>query len=745
MSGETKSLRLRSEEIKVLGMHCATCEITVSKAISSVKGVKETNVNLASGNARVVIEGGKLGDVVKAVRSAGYDVATQKFTARVKVSEEEAHKLTALLESMDGVISAKVNASSGIAIVEINPLTTSAETVLEKMKERGYPLELEREEMGKSGDFRDLLLRLIVGALISPFTLIQVPFLQLVLSLPVVFFSGMRFHRGAYRALKNRTTNMDVLVSLSSLTAWTYSLVSLFYLHSGYFFDASSLLITFILAGKTLEAYIKERTSDEVLNLQSTKARLVSGETVDSRKLKVGDLVVVKSGEVVPADGVVDEGEGFVDESIYTGESLPVKKVKGDPLVGGSVLSSGFLKVYVTRSGERTYISQVVQALKEAETVRLPIQSIADRISSIFVPVIIAISIFSFLAWVLLLHQPETFGILIAVAILASACPCGFGLATPMAVMVGIRKLLKKGIVVRNGESLQKLREVKVIVFDKTGTLTKGEMSVREFREYQDGAIELASSLEKLSSHPVGRVIANMSGEKLKVEDFTELEGGVYGKVEGREVLVGKKELVTKNCDGEPKGDVSVCVDWKVAGDIWLEDKLRDGVKELVDELKRKYRVIIATGDSSVYADRVAQDLGVEIRKGLSPDGKVELVRELKREGVVCFVGDGVNDALSLREADIGVAVSSGTDIAKYAGDVVVPSVLSLKLLLERSKRTVRKIKENIAWALAYNAVLVPISAGVLFPSLGLVLPPEYAALGMAMNSVSVALWSFVQ
>ncbi len=740
---EKSSLRLRKEEeLKILGMHCATCEVTVTKAISGVKGVQEARVNLASGNAKVILQGGRLKEVVDAVRKAGYDVALQKFTAKVRVSEEESHRLTEILEGMDGVVSAKINPSSGLIIVEYNPVTTSSDRIREELERRGYRIEIEEERLSRSSDFKDLSTRLIVGALISPFTLISIPVLQFILSIPVVFFAGMRFHTGAYRALRNRTTNMDVLVSLSSLTAWVYSLVSLLYLHAGYFFDSASLLVTFILAGKTLEAYIKERTSNDVVSLQSVKATRANGETVDSRKLRVGDVVVVKAGEVVPADGIVDEGEGYVNESIYTGEPLPVKKKKGDSVIGGSTLVSGFLKVYVTRTGERTYISQVIEALREAEAVRIPIQGLADRISAVFVPIVIVVALISFAVWFYTLHQTLTFSILIAVAVLASACPCGFGLATPMAVMVGIRKLLRRGIVVKRGESLEKLGDVKTFVLDKTGTITRGEIKVERFQEYVPGAVELASSLERLSNHPVGRAIASLSSSSHGAEGFTEMDGGVYGKVDQHEVLVGKPDLVRRNCEGEPRGDVSVCVDWKVAGDFWLNDEMREGVKEVVEELKRRFRVIIATGDSSEYADRIASELRVELRKGLTPEDKVELVRQLKREGGVAFVGDGVNDAQALKEADVGIAVSSGTDLAKYAGDVVIPGLNALPFLIRQSHRTVRKIKENIAWALTYNAVLVPVAAGMLYP---LVLPPEYAALGMAMNSVSVALWSFVQ
>ncbi|BCU67152.1 copper-translocating P-type ATPase [Sulfolobales archaeon HS-7] len=738
-------LRLRrEEELRILGMHCATCEVTLTKAISAIQGVKDTRVNLASGNAKVVLEGGKLKDVVSAIRKAGYDVALQKFTGKVIVSEEESTRLRQFIEELDGVVSAKINPSSGIVIVEFNPMTTSSERIQEEIRKKGYKLDIAEEKLSKSSEVRKLLLYLLVGALVSPFTLIGIPILQLLLSIPVVFFSGMRFHLGAYRAIRNKTMNMDVLVSLSSLTAWVYSLLSFLILHSGYFFDSASLLVTFILAGKTLEAYIKEMSNRDIITLQSIKARKSTGEIVDSRKLKVGDVVIVKSGELVPSDGIVDDGEGYIVESIYTGEPSAVKKVKGDPVIGGSTLVSGFLSIYVTRAGDRTYMAQVIEALREAETVRMPIQDLTDKISFVFVPSIILISLISFVVWFYIMHQTLTFSVLIAVAILASACPCGFGLATPMAVIIGIRRLLKKGIIVKNGESLEKLKNVRTFVFDKTGTITKGEIEVRKFQEYVPGTLELAASLERMSSHPIARAIATLSSSAHRVENFEEIEGGVYGKVDGFEVLVGKPELIKRNCEGETSGDVSVCVNWKISADLWLSDPIREDARELIGDLKKRYKIVIATGDSSLYADRVAQEIGVELRKGLSPEEKVELVKKLKSEGGVAFVGDGINDAQSLKEADVGIALSTGTDIAKYAGDVVIPNLGSLKFLLRQLSKTVRKIKENIIWALTYNAILVPIAAGMLY-SLGIILPPQYAAIGMAMNSVSVTLWSFVQ
>lgn len=724
-------LRLkREEQLKVVGMHCATCEATVSKAIRGVKGVSDVRVNLATGEARVVLEDSrKLREVIQAVRRAGYDVVTQKFVLSIEASEEEMARVKEIVEDVDGVIEAR--AGRGTLIVEVNPLTTTPQAVVEELRRRGYRAEvLNRAMPGRRSDFGDLLTRLIIGVVFTALVLISPsPFLALAFTLPVQFYSGLRFHRGAMRALRNKTTNMDVLVSLSSNAAWVYSLLTMSQ------FSAPALLITFVLTGKTLEAYLKERASREVVPNVNFRARKEDGTVVDSSSLRPGDIVIVKAGERIPADGVVEDGEGYVDESIFTGETIPTYKRKGDPVIGGSLLTSGFLKVYVTRAGERAYLAQVAEAVREAEAVRLPIQDFVDRVSQLFVPTIIAISAIAFLVWHFVLNS--SLAITIAIAVLASACPCGFGLATPMAIVVGLRKLLRRGIVVRNGEAFERLGKVKAFVFDKTGTVTKGTIRVSRY----EGEVELAAALEKLSNHPVANAIAKLGKGEHKVENFMEFRGeGAYGRVDEREVIVGKREFVLNNCQGEDKGaDVLVCVDGEVRGWVWLEDEIRDEAFEVIKWLKdRGYEVVIATGDSSRIADVVGQKLGVKVYKGLSPEEKAELVRGKN----AAFVGDGVNDAFALKEALVGIAVSTGSDLAKLAGDVVVPSIKAIPDLVKQSRRTVRKVRENVLWALAYNSVLVPIAAGVLYP---FYLPPEYAALAMSMNSVSVVLWSFVQ
>ena len=752
-AGQGDQLRIGREEVlKVVGMHCATCVQTVSRAALSVGGVREADVNLATGEARVRLEGARLKDVVNAIRKAGYDVATQRVTLKVSISEEEAGRLRELVESMPGVISVSVIPVNGVVIAEVNPVSADAGSIVEGLRKAGYRAELVSESsisLGR-GEYVPLLRSLALAAPLAAASAILSSLgsalASTIVAVPAVLYAGLRFHAGALRAARNRTTNMDTLVSASSLALLAYSLYSSA-VGGPTFADAAAMLIAFVLLGKTIEAYIKERVAEDVPKLVDTRARVLRDGRVEvrsSRELSPGDVVLVGPGDLVPADGVVDSGEIYVDESIYTGEPGPVRKSKGDAVVGGSAVLEGSAQVYVTRGLRRSYIYQVVEAVRLAQAARLPIEGLVDRVSQVFVPLVFAASAATFLVWLLAAHAaPRTAGLL-AIAVLAAACPCALGLATPMAVVVAVRRLARRGVVVKDGASLERLRKVRTVVFDKTGTLTEGRVRVVQSGELVAGGVELAAAAESMSSHPVARAIASLASRGHRVEDFNEFTGqGVYAKVDGHEVIVGRPDFVRDNCGGAVEGDVVACVDGRPAAWFRLADPVRPEAKEVVSWLKEAgVDVVIATGDPGSAADQVAQELGVKVFKGLSPDEKAELVRRLRARGPVAFVGDGVNDAIAMKEADVGVAIRGGSDIAGLAGDVVVPSVASLRDLFRESSTAVRKIKENLAWAFAYNAVLIPIAAGLLYPRL--YLPPQYAALAMSFDSVAVALWSLV-
>ena len=730
----------RTEKIKVVGMHCATCVSTVSKAISRVEGVRGVNVNLATGFAE--ISGSfSLGSVVEAVKKAGYDVETRDHKVLLKANPENSSKIMKSISDLPGLVSAEFNPSTNVLSVKVNPAVTDQKAVLERLKDYSPSVIGGKEETSFiKREMNSMLYALISGAVLTSFVLyfqytgnLMLAFL---FSVPVMAYSGRRYFMGAFRALKNKSADMDTLVALSSGTAWAYSVFNL--IRGGeVFFDAASLLITFVLVGKTLDAYLRYRIS--FLHVPKYTARLEDGRTVESDHVNVGEKVIVKSGETIPVDGIVEEGSGEVNESLLTGETLPVKKSSGDPVISGTVLASGYLKVYATRTGERSYVGQLVRAINEASTTSVGLKRAVDRAAAYFTPAILAIAVITFLVW--RFFVPAGLAILFAIAVLASACPCALGLATPLAVLAEIRKLSKKGVIVRHGSALEKVKEVKTIVFDKTGTITTGDVRVEAVKVFSEEGLDMVAAVEALSSHPVAKAISSMKKRELKVEDFSEFPGeGVMGTVEGHTVIVGKREFIKDNCEEMPDGDVIGCVDFRPVVSFKVKDEIREGVKELVEELKQNYEVVIATGDSSDFADEVGRELGVKVYKGLSPEKKAELVKSLDK---AMFVGDGVNDALAIRSAFVGVSMNSGSEISKQAGDVIVFSPTAIKMLWEGSKRLERRIKENLAWAFGYNSVFIPLSAGILYPSV--YLAPQFAALAMSMNSVTVTLWSFLR
>ncbi|TRN00404.1 cadmium-translocating P-type ATPase, partial [Sulfolobus sp. F1] len=710
-------------------------------SLKSVRGVRDAEVNLATGTAKVILSDSvRVKDLIRAVRKAGYDVATDRFTIRVEVNPEELPKIEKKLIETKGVIDVNSNASLGTITIEYNPLVITKEDILREAKIKGEILSSEKSEKDITyREFKDLSRRLIVGIIFSILSLVFTHY-SLFLSIPVVYYSGLRFHRGAYRALKNKSTNMDVLVSLSSNVMW----ISSIFLPNHPFFMDSALLITFVLIGKTLEAYIKARMSSDII-VEPYKARLKDGRLVDSSKLNVGDVIIVKSGERIPADGIIDNGEGEVDESILTGEQKPLLKKKGDSVLAGSVLANGYLEIYVTRNWDRSYIMQLTQTVREAYNARVSIQGLVDKVSEVFVPTIITISIITFLTWRFLLHSTIISSLLFSVAVLAVACPCALGLATPMAILVRVHRSLKRGIVFRDGNVLEELKNVNLVIFDKTGTITEGKYSIVSKKEFIEGAFELASIAESKSNHPIARAFPTINGI---VETFEEFPGrGIYARVNGNDVIVGNKDFVLNNCEWnveDKEGDILICVNNKAGGILSVRDKIREEAKDVINFLKyKKINVVIATGDHSEQVEEIANELGIKYYKGLTPEDKVDLVRKFKDEGYkVMFVGDGVNDAIAIKEADVGVAIYSGTELAKSAGKVIIRSLKDIEELFRESNLAIRKVKENLAWAFGYNIIMVPLASGLLYPYI--FLPPEYAALAMSFSSVIVSLWSLV-
>ena len=756
-----------SEELKIVGMHCATCTTSVERALRKAGGVINVSVNLASEEAVVEHRGTPTSKLVSAVRTAGYDVVTYIAAFKVKtISAEELGRLAAKLEAQKGVVRVEVDYTSDTLRVEYNPLTTGPDKLEETL--RGWGLGPTRiseqlsapDVVAASRTLRAYSLRLLVGAVFTSITLLAAytnqPLLALIAASPVQFYSGWVFHLGALRALRNRVGNMDTLVSLASNISYFYSLYMAVFRDSAGFVDVAALLVTFVLIGKTVEVYTKTRMLSEFAShLPQVAVVIRNGEElkVDTRTIGVGDLVVLSAGDKVVVDGVVEDGHAEVDESVITGESKPVVKRKGDPVFSGSTVISGSLRVYSTRVGSKTYFEQVTEAVRRAQATKLPVQRLVDRVSAIFTPLILAASAATFTIWLLVFHSSFGAALTYSVAVLAAACPCALGLATPMAVSVGIRRASKMGLVVKRGEAFEAAHKTSIVIFDKTGTLTEDTFEVESYTERTKGALELAASVESRSQHPYARALVRAFGKRFEPSEFDSFTGeGVMGVVDGKTILVGSKRFIKNNIANHENMDfqgdgasVYVAVNGELAAMVKFKQKIRREAPSVVKALKGMgIRVVMVTGDSEAEAKAVAGELGIsEVYAEVKPEEKAEIVSKLREKGVVMFVGDGVNDAQALTSADVGVAM--GTEVAKAAADIVLSSsdLRGIIRLIEESRRVYAKIRQNLAWAFGYNTTILPVAAGILAPY-GLSLQPEWAALAMSLSSVLVTLWSRV-
>lgn len=589
------------------------------------------------------------------------------------------------------------------------------------------------------------------------------------LTTPVMLIGGPRFFTSGWAAFKNHKANMDTLIAVGTLTAYTYSIYALLQGEHVYF-EIAALLIVFILLGQVLEEFTKGRASqavEKLLHLQAKDALVVRGnkETrIPLAELQVGDIIIVKPGEKVPTDGEVVEGESYIDESLVTGESIPVQKKAGDAVIGASLNTTGSFRFKATKVGGETLLAQIVELVKQAQTSQAPIQRLVDRISHYFVPTVLVLSIVTFNIWFGLIGVPFDAALLFAVAVVVIACPCALGLATPTALMVGVGLGARKGILIKSGEVLEKARAVKTIVFDKTGTITVGKPLVTDVIGSKEKVLTVAASLEKLSEHPLALAVID-AAKPYKVSattGFKAHEGkGVSGKVEGIQALVGTKQLLAdhkveltgklqaewEKLQAAAKTVVGVAHGGKLLGLIAIQDAPKESSKTAIALLRSQgYKTIMLTGDNQQTAEAVAREVGIDtVIAEVMPADKAEKVRELQALAPVGFVGDGINDAPALATAHLGIAMGSGTDVAIESGDIVLVKndLMDVARALKLSRKTFARIKQNLFWAFIYNLVGIPIAAGI-FSSFGLVLNPALAGLAMAFSSVSVVLSSLL-
>jgi Cu+-exporting ATPase len=598
-----------------------------------------------------------------------------------------------------------------------------------------------------------------------------------VLSLPVQFFVGYRFYLGSYDALRSRIGNMDLLIGLGTTAAWLYSTIATFvpgfFPGSGTYFETSAIIITLIQTGNLLENITKGRASESVhrlLNLQPTMAHVVrsGGEiSIPVEEVSVGDILLVRPGEKVPVDGRVIEGNSAIDESMITGESLPRDKRNGDEVIGATVNKTGLLKIQATKVGQDTVLSQIAKLVEEAQVGKAPLQRLADRVSAYFVPSVILIATAAGLFWYFIAGIGLAFSLLAFVSVVIIACPCALGIATPAALLVGTGKGAENGILIKGGDQLEEAGKINTIIFDKTGTLTRGQPAVTDvvpigkLSEIQ--ILSYAGAVEKGSEHPLAAAVVNSArGKRIELSDPSSFEAfpglGVKATVQGQEVLLGNMELMNKfsvpfeayseriaDLQDQGKTISLLAIDSQPVALIGISDTVKESSAPTVRALKRMgLNVVMLTGDNERTAKVIGRALGIgTIFANVRPGEKEEIVKKLQKSGKVAMVGDGINDAPALAAADVGIAIGSGTDVAKETGGIILirDDMLDVPKALELSKATVRKIKQNLLWAFVYNVALIPIAAGILVPFLGpgiYEVLPLLAGAAMAISSVTV-------
>jgi Cu2+-exporting ATPase/Cu+-exporting ATPase len=787
-----------SERLKIIGMHCATCVTTIEKVVSGVRGVVSVQANLASNEALVTYDPSRvsLRDIVKAVRGAGYDVYREEVILVVEnmVSVDDESIVESKLRGVPGVIDASASHINKAVILSLNSETVNVDDVVKILEGMGYRARVTKEarleEFGRvelSSLLRWSIVSLLVGFALFAIMLLRMsplgfpsPYYEVLGFLGstlVILFPGRRFFIGAYRAFKNRVANMDTLVALGTGSIYVYSLaVTLGMIDGEVYYEAAALILAFVITGRYIEARAKHGTGEAVkklLKMQPQEASILRGGgevRVPLGEVRVGDVVVVRQGERIPVDGIVVKGKAYVDESMFTGEPMPVERGERDPVYAGSLVTNGWLHIIATRVGSSTTLAQVAKLVSQAQAGKLGLQRIVDRIAGLFTWIIIAIAIATFTIWYLVVGAGFERSLIFMASVLLVACPCALGLATPTAVVAGVGVAARQGIIVRNVVSLERASEVNIVAVDKTGTLTVGKPVVATvipasgFRE--DDVLEHAAIAEKWSEHPIAKAILEEYRSRYgrlprDPDSFEAIPGmGVVASLDGESIAIGNSKLMkgfevnTEELEGEAlklMGEgatvVYVARGSKLLGLVAVSDRIRDGVVEALWDLKRRgLKAIMLTGDKSVTAKAVAAKLGIDdVYAELDPEAKSEVIRDLQRKGYkVMMVGDGVNDAPSLSKADLGVAMGTGADVSKEAGDVILvqPDLKKIPILLSIAGKVRRRIYFNLFWAFAYNVILVPIAAGALTP-LGITLRPEMAAAAMALSSITVTLSSY--
>ena len=792
----------KKAEIKISGMHCASCALNVEKTLQGLEGVEEAQVNFGTEKATVEYDPEKveLQKLEKSVEEAGYGVVNQQVVIKVggMTCAMCVQAIEGVLKKIDGISQVNVNLAAEKAYVTYNPQMTSVTEMKEAIENLGYEylgvegeLLEDQEEKLREADLKDKRNRFIVAFVFSiplmvlMYSGIMLPFnmsyfMLAVTILPFIYVSYPIFS-AAYRSLQNRSLNMDVMYSMGIGVAFVSSILGTFNLvltPEFMFYETALMLAGFLMLGRWMEARAKGRTGTAIkklIGLQAKTALVLREDGVETmvpvEEVMVGDTVLVKPGDKIPVDGKVISGESYVDESMITGEPIPSLKIAGSSVVGGTINQNGVLNFQAGKIGRDTVLAQIIKLVESAQGSKPPVQRIADQAVTYFIPTVLTVAIVAFLVWYFLLGSTLLFGLTVLISILVVACPCALGLATPTAVTVGIGRGAELGILVKNGEALEISEKLTTFLFDKTGTLTKGKPEVTNIIGItmdDKYLLELAASVESNSQHPLAKAIVTKAQDNdlnlHEAEEFNTFGGkGVSAMVGRKNVLIGNRTLLNDNgiliqdteeeliskLEEEGKTAVLVAVDNLLSGILGVADTLKENTPQAISELKKMgLEVVMITGDNKRTAEAIANRIGIDkVMAGVLPEDKSAEVKRLQDKGeVVAFVGDGINDAPALAQADVGIAIGGGTDVAIESGEIVLikDDLLDAVAGVQLSSKVMGRIKLNLFWAFAYNVILIPVAAGLLYPSFGITFRPEYAGLAMALSSVTVVTLSLL-
>ncbi len=792
--------RLKEMDLPIEGMHCASCVLSLDKTFGREEGVESVDADLATNKLKLVVNPKKISfeKIQTLVKNLGFEIHTDE----VKLKIHGMHCASCVMNvenflmRLDGIFDVKADLSTASAEVYYDKNKVTLDDMKVVIESLGFEvlgvdgqLEIDEDEIYEK-DLREKLYRIIVGFTFSIILMVLMyvhwhPFglsmgiVSLIISIAPFIYVSLPILKAGWNGLIHKNLNMDVMYSMGIVVAYVSSILGTFNIvldNSFMFYETAIMLPSFLLIGRYLEAKAKKSTSDsirELIGLQPTNAtkitlengKIVKEEEIPIAQIEIGDIVLVRPGDKIPVDGVVVGGESYVDESMINGEPIPKTKTRDSEVFAGTINQDGVLQIEALKIGKETVLSNIIRLVEKAQSSRPPVQKIANTAVSYFIPVILTIAIVVFIIWYFVIGSTLLFALTTLISILVVACPCALGLATPTAVTVGIGRAAEFGILIKNGDTLENAGKIDVALFDKTGTITEGKPQVDDIITYgisEEELLKVTSGVEKNSNHPIAKAIVKKAEEMglvpSETEDFENITGkGLEAKINGQTVLAGNKSLLEdvlipedilieyRNLENESKTTILIAIDGEIKGLISLSDKIKPTSKRAIEELhKMGITTYMLTGDNEKTALNVADKVGIDnVEANVLPENKLDIVKDIQsadKNGKVLFVGDGINDAPALTQADIGVAMGNGTDIAMESGDVVVMEgdLENVVAAVQFSKKVMRRIKENIFWAFAYNMILIPLAAGALYASFELMFMPEWAGLAMALSSVTV-------